>query len=209
MRVKDVAKILNVSPSSVRLYCDEGWLEFSKTPGGQRFFTQENIRKFKEEHGFNDPEPTPHLAFYVRSSSGDKKLIQNQINELTEAFGQPDQIFKDSASGLNEHRPGLQRLLTAVQKDKFTAVCTTYQDRLTRFGFSYLKTLIEQNGVSLIVLHDKEKYSLEQELMDDFMSLIASFSGRFYRLRGYKQQRKLLEEVDKTIKAKEEASSDE
>lgn len=202
MRVSDVAKVLNVSPSSVRYYCDKGWLECSKTPGGQRFFTQENVQKFKETMGVApDSQPTPHLAFYVRSSSGDKKLIQAQIDELTQAYGEPDKIFRDSASGLNEHRPGLQRLLNDVRKGKYTAVCATYQDRLTRFGFSYIKQLVEQNGVSVLILHDKQKYSIEQELMDDFMSLIASFSGRFYRLRGYNQQRELLasakDEIDK------------
>ena len=32
-------------------------------------------------------------------------------------------------------------------------------------------------------LWKRYKYDLQQELMKDFMSLIASFSGRFYRLR--------------------------
>ena len=32
--------------------------------------------------------------------------------------------------------------------------------------------------------------------MQDFMSLLASFSGKFYRLRGWKQQQKFLKDVE-------------
>lgn len=39
--------------------------------------------------------------------------------------------------------------------------------------------------------------------MEDFMSLIASFSGKFYRLRGYQQQRELLSTAEKKISEKE------
>jgi len=34
------------------------------------------------------------------------------------------------------------------------------------------------------------------------MSLLASFSGKFYRLRGWEQQRKLIDNVNKKLKDK-------
>lgn len=40
------------------------------------------------------------------------------------------------------------------------------------------------------------------------MSLIASFSGRFYRLRGWKQQKELLKEAEKNIQEKEVKNND-
>ena len=40
--------------------------------------------------------------------------------------------------------------------------------------------------------------------MQDFMSLFASFTGKFYRVRGYEQQKKFLEDIDNTIKEKHE-----
>ena len=38
--------------------------------------------------------------------------------------------------------------------------------------------------------------------MEDFMSLWASFSGKFYRLRGWEQQRKLVDNVSKNLEGK-------
>lgn len=38
--------------------------------------------------------------------------------------------------------------------------------------------------------------------MEDFMSLLASFSGKFYRLRGWEQQRKLVDNVSKNLEGK-------
>lgn len=38
-------------------------------------------------------------------------------------------------------------------------------------------------------------------LMQDFMSLLASFSGKFYRLRGWEQRKKFLDDVQKEVDA--------
>ena len=48
-------------------------------------------------------------------------------------------------------------------------------------------------------LEKDTKHDLQQELMKDFMSLIASFSGRFYRLRSLENKVKLLDEVKNKI----------
>ena len=37
------------------------------------------------------------------------------------------------------------------------------------------------------------------ELMDDFMSLLASFSGRFYKLRSVEHQRLLLRKAEQRL----------
>ena len=54
----------------------------------------------------------------------------------------------------------------------------TYEDRLTRFGFEYLKTMCEMHETEIVVVKDIDvKKSIEQELMEDIMSLMTSFSG--------------------------------
>ena len=138
MRVNEAAKILNVSSGAIRRYCNQGLLPYTKTPGGQRYITEEDIREFKKNMGMDDVAEEK-IVFYVRSSSGDKHLIQAQIDELSKAFGSPSKIYKDCASGLNENRKGLQRLLRDADEGQFSTVCATYQDRLTRFGFSYIE----------------------------------------------------------------------
>ena len=67
-------------------------------------------------------------------------------------------------------------------------VAITYADRLTRFGQEHLETLFACFGVMLTVLEPGEEKTPEQELTDDLLTLIASFSGRLYGMRSHKQQ---------------------
>jgi predicted site-specific integrase-resolvase len=46
-------------------------------------------------------------------------------------------------------------------------------------------------GVKVEVLREHGDKSLVEELMDDFMALLASFSGRFHPVRSKRNQRRL------------------
>lgn len=198
MRVSDVAKQLHVSTSTVRYYTNSGQLHCQRTPSGHRFYTQEDIDNFLGK------DKTEHIAFYIRSSKGDQKLMNSQLNELTEAYGTPEQIYKDKASGLNENRKGLQQAITAAENGTINVICATYNDRLTRFGTTYIKHIFEKANCEVRILHDDIKYSATDELMNDFMALIASFSGRFYRLRTKNNQKKLLNDAEKLVEKEHE-----
>lgn len=78
-------------------------------------------------------------------------------------------------------------------------VCITNKDRLTRFGFSYLEELLTVYGAEVVVLDSADTREPHAVLMEDFMALLASFSGKFYRLRGWEQQRKLIDDVAKKL----------
>ena len=67
-------------------------------------------------------------------------------------------------------------------------VVITYEDRLTRFGQEFLETLFSCFDVTLTVLEPGEEKTPEQELTDDLLALIASFSGRLYGMRSPKQK---------------------
>lgn len=196
LKVRDVAEQLGVSPSAVRLYTNNGELECYWTRKGQRYFTQEQVDKFL------GVDPVRTTAFYVRSSQGDKKLLDTQIELLTVEFGEPVKVYSDKASGLRENRPGLNRMIEDAKNDVFNCLAVVNKDRLTRFGFKYISDHLETLGVETLVLEEPVA-TLQDELMQDFMSLIASFSGRFYRLRGYKQQKELLQKAGEVIHEKE------
>jgi putative resolvase len=188
LRVHEVAEQLNVSPHAVRLYVIKGELECSYTPRGQRVFTQEQVDAFK---GIT-PKTTKRIAFYARSSSGDPTLIKSQFDALEETYDEPVMRVSDKSSGLNENRPGLWKLVNKAKNDDITHIAVTQKDRLTRFGYRFIEELFKTHGVEILVLGSDKELSLQEELMQDFMNLIASFSGKFYRLRGYEQQRSLL-----------------
>ena len=93
--------------------------------------------------------------------------------------------------GLNDKRPKIQELIRLVLDGKVNRVFVTYKDRLTRFGYHYLETIFSYHGVSITVVKDEDKEkSVEEELVEDMMSLIASFSGKLYGLRSEKNRKK-------------------
>src|ERR1700680_3162811 len=75
-----------------------------------------------------------------------------------------------------------------VFEDRVGEVALTYADRLTRFGQDYLELLFESFGVRLTILEPAEEKTPEQELTQDLLTLIASFSGRLYGMRSHKQK---------------------
>ena len=193
LRIHQVAEQLGVSTSSVRLYVKSGKLECSHTPSGQRVFSQEQVDAFL---GKAEEIAT---VFYVRSSTGDNKLLKNQEETLRTVYGEPLKVYSDKGSGLNENRKGLERLMKGAKNKEFNRICITHKDRLARFGYKYLQDHLSSLGVSVTILSDINDKNSYDELLQDFMSLIASFSGKFYRLRGYEQKKQLLKKAGEEL----------
>jgi excisionase family DNA binding protein len=134
------------------------------------------------------------LVLYGRvSGHGQKDDLAIQLQRLqawaeTSRKGVETLVLSDIGSGLKASRRQLQRLLKLVCEDKVGEVAITYEDRLTRFGQEYLEALFACFGVTLTVLEPGEGKTPEQELTDDLLALIASFSGRLYGMRSHKQK---------------------
>jgi putative resolvase len=134
------------------------------------------------------------LVLYGRvSGHGQKDDLDTQLQRLqtwaaSERKGMETLVISDIGSGLKASRKQLQQLLKLVCEDKVAEVAITYEDRLTRFGQEYLETLFACFEVTLTVLEPGEEKTPEQELTDDLLALIASFSGRLYGMRSHKQK---------------------
>ena len=61
--------------------------------------------------------------------------------------------YKEIASGMNDNRPILNKIL---QRDDWDILLVENKDRLTRFGFNYIKTLCESKGKKIIVTNTTE-----------------------------------------------------
>ncbi len=112
-------------------------------------------------------------------------------------------IIKEYGSGLNPMRRGLQRLIKAVMDGKVSQIYVEFPDRLTRFGYPFLKTLFEIYHVPIIHTENPPQTSIEQQLLEDMMTLMACFSGRLYKNRSLQQLYPNLEN-DKITRMMEE-----
>jgi predicted site-specific integrase-resolvase len=81
--------------------------------------------------------------------------------------------------------------------DQVDKVLVEYKDRLARFGFNYLEKLASAYNVEIEILEQKEDSSLDEEMVNDLIPIITSFSARIYGARGGKAVKKTLEELDK------------
>ena len=87
-----------------------------------------------------------------------------------------------------------------ILNNEVSRVFITYEDRLTRFGFEYLKTMCEMHGTEIIVVKNNVdvdvKNSIEQELMDDIKLLMTTFSKKISKTRN-KQNKKIGKNLQK------------
>jgi len=137
-----------------------------------------------------------------QKQSGD---LDRQSFRLTEYCAKNDlyvkYIITDVGSGMNDNRSGFARLTELVINKKITTVVVEHKDRLTRFQFNFIKKMFESYGCKVIVINGSD-ISDTEELAADMMSLLASFSGKFYGKRSLerrKQKRKQKIEFDRII----------
>lgn len=129
-----------------------------------------------------------NVAIYARVSSNENKSnLEAQADRLRKyatAKGYTIvNVIKEIGSGVNDNR---RKLLKLLQNDNYSILLIEHKDRLTRFGFNYIKTLLEIRGIRVEVVNTAE--SETSDLVQDLISIIYSFSARMYGLRRSKRK---------------------
>jgi len=197
-RTREVAELLNISVSGVKKWIKEGKIRAIRV-GRFWMIPESEVRRI-----LSGVKPSEVRAvIYARVSSHKQKKdgnLDRQIERLrnycsAKGYKVVD-VITDVASGLKEDRSGLQKLLSLVEKHQVDVVVVEFKDRLTRFGFEYLKRYFESQGVKVEVVEESEKGYME-ELIEDFISIVICFAGRIYgkRSQKFRKIKKVIEEV--------------
>lgn len=198
VRIGAFSRLAGVTPQTVRAWIRAEKIDYHQTPTGQYLFTEEDVQKFLGENPENDKVERKWVA-YARSSSGSKNIIQSQLNLLEEYAKNNNYTIvhqiSDKASGLNENRKGIKKIVDLAKNYEITDVIATRKDRYTRFGYTYLEEIFRSYGVTLHYLTEKNDTTIEEELMDDFMAIIASFSGKYSQMRSRSAKEVLLKKA--------------
>lgn len=186
LRPKEACQLLGISYSTLLRWIREGKIRAVMTEGGKYRIPYSEVKKYLERR------EEIRAVIYARVSSADQKEdLERQINYLTNyatAKGyKVVEVLKDIASGLNTQRKGLLKLLKLVESRNVDVVLITYKDRLTRFGFEYLEEFFSVMGVRIEVVFGEEPKDATQELVEDLISIITSFSGKIYGMRSHKK----------------------
>ena len=200
LSIKETAEYLNVSQDTLRKWDKANKLKPLKTAGGHRRYDTDSLDEFlgvKEK----PKEDAPIVcATYARVSSNEQKQkgdLDRQSQRLSEYCAKHGllvtHIIKDVGSGLNDNRSGFIKLTDLIIKQKVNKLVIEHKDRLTRFQFKFIKKMFESYGCEVIVINGMDVSDTE-ELAADMMSLLASFSGKFYGKRSAERRKKKKDE---------------
>jgi predicted site-specific integrase-resolvase len=137
----------------------------------------------------NESAPT---VCYARVSSHEQKADLERQHAVLEAYcaakGWRTQVIRDLGSGMNYRKKGLQELLELILRRRMRRLVITHKDRLLRFGAELVFTLCELQGIEIVIIHQGEQPSFEEELTQDVLEIITVFSARLYGSRSRKHK---------------------
>src|SRR5205823_7514020 len=146
-----------------------------------------------------------NVALYARvSQASQKEDLERQMQRLKDyAAAKGYQVTKtvsELASGLNESRPKFLKLLT---DPSIGVIVVEHRDRATRFGLTYLESLMQMQGRRLEVIFPSDT---DNDLVDDFMAVITSMASRIYGPRTSKRRAEKMKAcVEQVYKQEDEA----
>ena len=192
-KLKTVADKLGITKMTLWNWKYNGKIKFHKI-GSMNYISDEDFRALIGEV----EQKTQRVAIYARvSSTVNKTNLETQKQRLISycnAKGyQVSHVITEFGSGLNDKRPKLEKLLL---DPLVTKIVVEHKDRLTRFGFNYIEKLLKRAGVELEVVNNVE--GEKEDLVQDFISVITSFSARLYGQRRSKRKtEQLIQELEK------------
>jgi putative resolvase len=146
------------------------------------------------------PAKTEQVVIYARVCSHKHRAKLERQAERLETYCaakgyQVSRVVKEIASGVNAGRP---KLLALLKDEHVTRLVVEHKDRLTRFGFRSLETLMELQGRSIEVVNlaDTDK----EDLLADLVSLVYSFAARLY---GQRRAKRKTEAIVKQLREEE------
>ena len=127
--------------------------------------------------------PPGRIAGYARVSSAEQRPhLENQANRLWAHAGENgiplDEVASEIASGLNDRRPKLRKLLGDPTIS--TLLIVERRDRLARFGVGMVETMLQARGGTLIVIENKD---VPDDLVRDMTEILTCFCARLYGKR--------------------------
>ncbi len=177
MKLSDYAKHMGVRYETAWRWCRDGKIQGRRIgphtiiiTGGQEEPTRESRQR---------------VAIYTRVSSAENKRNLDSQAERLVAYcaARGYQVVKVVGSGVNDARP---QLLALLDDESIGLLVVEHKDRLTRFGFRYLDTLLKAQGRTIEVVNEAENGT--EDLLADLTAIVYSFCARLYGQRHAKRK---------------------
>lgn len=186
MKISTYAKQKGISYQTAWRWFKKNQIEGVRMPSGTILLNKEdNILPIREKY-----------AVYARVSSPNKRDdLKRQAQEVEQALIASGKIVEsvimEVASGMNDNRPKLLKLLNDIS---ITHIVVRNKDRLTRFGFNYIDSVLALQNRHIVVLNRQTED--EKDLFEDLVSIVTSFCARLYgKRRGGQKVKQIKQEL--------------
>ncbi len=194
-KVSEFGNKVGVSASTLRRWEQEGRLIPDRTLGNQRIYTESHLAVARSIKTGKLPNK---VVIYCRvSSNNQKEDLQSQVSAM-EKFCLAQgvcvtQTIQEIGGGLNFKRPKFLQIIKWAIEGELKLLYVAHKDRLCRFGFELVEQIVQWGGGS-VVIANAQTLSPDEELTQDLLSIVHSFSSRVYGLRKYKTKMKKIVE---------------
>ena len=184
MKLSEYAKTVGVSYKTAWTWYKSGAIRGYQTSTGTIIVTELDQNNLRSE--------SLETVIYARVSSNKQKDdLERQVQRIQDFCAARgwcvDKIVKEIASGVNDERPKLIKILT---DPSVCRIIVEHKDRLTRVGYNYIDVLIRQRGVEVVVINLAGPDN--DDLLQDLASIIYSFCVRLYGKRRAKHKADMI-----------------
>lgn len=191
MKLSEYAKKNSISYGTAYRHFKTGLVKGKQLPTGTIVIENEVL-----ESDFRQGK----VALYARVSSSENKTNLDTQMERLKSFAASKGFtvvheIKEIGSGLNDNR---KKLLSLIGKDDYSVIIVEHKDRFSRFGTKIIEILLEKTGKQLLVINETGNDT--NDLMQDFVSIVTSFTARLYGLRRSKRKtEKIIQELNSEV----------
>ena len=189
LTLSEASQILGVTTTTLRNWNKSGKIQCERTIGNHRRISKNEIKRILNEQ----PIIGKTLAYCRCSTAKQNDNLERQVGRVLEFCSLHSwdvELYKDIGSGLNENRKAFKKLLKRIQEDDIVRVVAEYKDRITRYGFNVFQEHCNSHNVEVIIINVDEDKTFEEEMTNDIISIIVSYSAKYYGRRGGKKHGK-------------------
>ena len=185
--------MIDVSAQTLRNWEKSGKLiPDYKTSSGYRYYSQEQVDAITGNGANKDSDKKKLTLVYCRVSStnqkDDLKSQQLAMEQFCLAKGLAvDEYLSEIGGGMNFKRPIFLNIMKQIENEEVSTLVIAHKDRLCRFGFEFFEHFAKEHGCNLIVVN-QPNLSPQEEMVEDILSIIDTFSDRLDGLRKHKKE---------------------
>lgn len=201
--IAEACELVGVTGNTFRAWTKAGKIEAVRTSErGHRKYRLSDVHALMgiDSESITLDDVQLPIAVYARVSSHDQKTkgdLDRQKARLLEycALKKYDieYVYDEVGSGMNDKRSKLIKLMKLASDGKISKVVIEHKDRLIRFNYNIILMYFNSHGVEVEYMDETLNKSFENELVEDMLTLMASFSAKIYGKRSHQNRKKKKE----------------